>query len=65
MERPDKVQDRYKLQQELLGYSDTTQTRALDTHIKRLRQKLGAHAECIASERGVGYYFSTQPTKPE
>ena len=65
MERPDKVQDRYKLQQELLGYSDTTQTRALDTHIKRLRQKLGAHAECIATERGVGYYFSTLPTTPE
>ncbi|MBQ2379319.1 MAG: response regulator transcription factor [Akkermansia sp.] len=65
MERPDKVQDRYKLQQELLGYSDTTQTRALDTHIKRLRQKLGTHADCIATERGVGYYFSTQPTKPE
>lgn len=65
MERPDKVQNRYELQQALLGYSDSTQTRALDTHIKRLRQKLGAHAECIATERGVGYYFTTSPAKSE
>lgn len=65
MERPDKVQNRYDLQQTLLGYSDTTQTRALDTHIKRLRQKLGAYADYIATERGVGYYFSAQPVKPE
>lgn len=63
MERPDKVQDRYKLQQTLLGYSDTTQTRALDTHIKRLRHKLGEHADYIATERGVGYYFSTRPSQ--
>lgn len=65
MERPNKVQNRYDLQSTILGYSDTTQTRALDTHIKRLRQKLGIHADCIATERGVGYYFSTQPSKPE
>lgn len=58
MENPGKVQDRYELQQNILGYSDTTQSRALDTHIKRLRQKLGEHAECIATERGVGYYFA-------
>ena len=65
MERPNKVQNRYDLQSTILGYSDTTQTRALDTHIKRLRQKLGPHADCISTERGVGYYFSTQLPKPE
>ena len=58
MEHPGKVQDRYELQQNILGYSDTTQSRALDTHIKRLRQKLGEHADCIATERGVGYFFA-------
>ncbi len=57
MERPGKVQDRYKLQNVLFGYADTTQSRALDTHIKRLRQKLGAYSSCICTERGVGYYF--------
>ena len=57
MERPGKVQDRYELQHIILGYADTTQTRALDTHIKRLRQKLGTHAHLIVTERGYGYYF--------
>lgn len=61
MERPDKVQERYELQHAVLGYADTTQTRALDTHIKRLRQKLGAYADYIVTERGVGYYFTTEP----
>lgn len=60
MERPGKVQDRYELQHIILGHADTTQTRALDTHIKRLRHKLGAHAACIATERGYGYYFDPQ-----
>ena len=61
MERPGKVQERYELQHEVLGYADTTQTRALDTHIKRLRQKLGAYADYIVTERGVGYYFTAEP----
>ena len=58
MERPGKVQDRYELQKILFGYADTTQSRALDTHVKRLRQKLGDHSACIGTERGVGYYFT-------
>ncbi|MBQ1960433.1 MAG: response regulator transcription factor [Akkermansia sp.] len=60
MEREGKLQDRYELQKELFGYADTTQSRALDTHIKRLRQKLGAYATCICTERGVGYYFESK-----
>lgn len=61
MERPGKVQDRYELQNILFGYADTTQSRALDTHVKRLRQKLGDYAACIGTERGVGYYFDPEP----
>ncbi len=60
VERNGKVQDRYELQKVLFGYADTTQSRALDTHIKRLRQKLGHYAICIETERGVGYYFSSE-----
>ncbi len=63
LERPGKVQDRYELQKVLFGYADTTQSRALDTHVKRLRQKLGDYAACIGTERGVGYYFSSS-TEP-
>ena len=58
MERPGRVQDRYELQKVLFGYADTTQSRALDTHVKRLRRKLGEYAECVTTERGVGYCFS-------
>ena len=57
IEREGRGQNRYDLQQELFGYADTTQSRALDTHIKRLRQKLGPLAERISTERGVGYVY--------
>ncbi len=63
VERPGKVQDRYELQRVLFGYADTTQSRSLDTHVKRLRQKLGAYAACIGTERGVGYYFNPELNK--
>lgn len=56
-ERPNKVQDRYELQRVLFGYADTTQSRAIDTHVKRLRQKLGEYAHLVGTERGVGYVF--------
>ena len=65
MEHPGKVQDRYELQHAILGHSDTTQTRALDTHIKRLRKKLGSYADCVATERGVGYFFQPLNDKSE
>ncbi len=32
-------------------------TRTVDTHIKRLRNKLGKASECISTVRGVGYRF--------
>ncbi len=57
VERPGKIQDRYELQKAVLGLADTTQSRTLDTHIKRLRRKLGTSAGCIGTERGVGYVF--------
>ncbi len=60
LERDGKVQDRYDLQKVLFGYADTTQSRALDTHIKRLRQKLSHYAVCIETERGVGYRFNSK-----
>ena len=60
-ERPGKVQDRYDLQSVLLGYADTTQSRTIDTHIKRLRRKLGRYAALIATERGVGYMLTLHP----
>ena len=58
------VQERDALLREVWGYSDTMLTRTLDTHVKRLREKLGKYAECIQTVRGVGYRFSISP-QPE
>jgi two-component system phosphate regulon response regulator PhoB len=34
----------------------------VDTHVKRLRQKVGAAGEYIETLRGVGYRFKESPT---
>ena len=57
------VQERDVLLREVWGYSDTMLTRTLDTHVKRLREKLGKHADCIQTVRGVGYRFVVDPPK--
>jgi two-component system phosphate regulon response regulator PhoB len=56
------VQGRDELLREVWGYqTDAVMTRTLDTHVKRLREKLGAHAHCVQTVRGVGYRFVSQP----
>ena len=47
--------ERTDLLRAVWGYSDTANSRTLDTHVKRLRAKLGKHADCIETERSVGY----------
>lgn len=54
-ERSGKPQDRNELHRVVWGYSDEVHSRTLDTHMKRLRQKLGAHGALIETVRGVGY----------
>lgn len=54
-ERSGKPQDRHEMHRTVWGYSDTTNSRTLDTHMKRLRQKLGTHGGWIETVRGVGY----------
>lgn len=58
IESPGITQERGNLLQKVWGYSDMIQTRTLDTHIKRLREKLGTHGNSIETVRGVGYRFS-------
>jgi two-component system phosphate regulon response regulator PhoB len=60
-ERAGQAQERDTLLREVWGYSDTMLTRTLDTHIKRVREKLGKHADCIQTVRGTGYLFNPQP----
>ena len=54
-ERSGKPQDRNDLLRVVWGYSDEVHSRTLDTHMKRLRQKLGSHGTLIETVRGVGY----------
>lgn len=51
------AQERGDLLRQVWGYNDLTQTRTLDTHIKRLREKLGDHSQQIETVRNVGYRF--------
>ena len=43
------------------GYSAEVTTRTIDTHVKRLRQKLGCAGDYIETVRGVGYRFKEKP----
>ena len=54
-ERPGKPQDRNDLLRTVWGYCDEVHSRTLDTHMKRLRQKLGQYGALIETVRGVGY----------
>ncbi len=54
-ERAGKPQDRNDLLRSVWGYSDEAHSRTLDTHMKRLRQKLGSRASLVETVRGIGY----------
>jgi two-component system, OmpR family, alkaline phosphatase synthesis response regulator PhoP len=52
-----RVATRQKLLDDVWGYSYFGDTRTLDVHIRRLRQKLGECGSCIETVVGVGYRF--------
>lgn len=54
-QRPGQPQDRNDLLKVVWGYSDDVHSRTLDTHMKRLRQKLGDESSHIETVRGIGY----------
>jgi two-component system, OmpR family, phosphate regulon response regulator PhoB len=55
LERPGRVQTRDTLLSDVWGIEADITTRTVDTHIKRLREKLGTAGEVIETIRGVGY----------
>lgn len=57
MERPGRVMTRDRLLEEVWGSDVVVTTRTIDTHMKRLREKLGAAGSAIETIRGVGYRF--------
>ena len=56
-ERPGKIARREDLLTNVWGYNYSGGTRTVDTHVQRLRGKLGAYAPWIETVRGVGYRF--------
>jgi two-component system phosphate regulon response regulator PhoB len=57
MERQGRVQSRAQLLETVWGAQPDIQTRTVDMHVQRLRQKLGAAGDAIETVRGAGYRF--------
>tara|TARA_B100000886_G_scaffold177136_1_gene121384 strand:- start:174 stop:875 length:702 start_codon:yes stop_codon:yes gene_type:complete len=55
MERKGRVQSRDHLLVNVWHYDTDIETRTVDTHVRRVREKLGQHAHIIETVRGVGY----------
>jgi len=57
-ERNGRIQTRELLLEHVWGYNNSVTTRTVDTHIKRLRSKIGEVGTRIETVRGVGYRFN-------
>jgi two-component system phosphate regulon response regulator PhoB len=60
-DRKNRVQTRDALLQDVWGIEADITTRTVDTHVKRLREKLSSAGEYIETVRGVGYRFADAP----
>jgi len=57
-----RILSRETLLSDVWGYSTGADTRTVDTHMRRLREKLGDHAAKVETMRGLGYRFNTTAT---
>lgn len=64
MERRGRVQTREHLLINVWNYETEIETRTVDTHVRRLREKLGAEADWIETIRGVGYRMAERKAEP-
>jgi two-component system phosphate regulon response regulator PhoB len=58
MRRPGRVLSRERLLDQVWGSDISVTLRTIDTHLKRLREKLGTASDLIETVRGVGYRFA-------
>ncbi len=58
MSRVGRVQTREQLLHDVWEMTGDLQTRTVDTHVKRLREKLGSGRDLIETVRGIGYRMS-------
>ena len=57
-QRRGRVQSREQLLRDVWEYNNAIDTRTVDTHMRRLREKLGGAAKYLETVRGVGYRFT-------
>jgi two-component system, OmpR family, phosphate regulon response regulator PhoB len=55
-----KARTRDQLLDRVWGYQFEGYARTVDTHVRRLRQKIGAYADAIETVRGIGYRFKEE-----
>ncbi len=60
IERRGRVQTRERLLSDVWNMDTNIDTRTIDTHIKRLREKLGKSGRSIETVRGLGYKFKEE-----
>jgi len=60
-DRKNRVQSRAALLDDVWGIKADVTTRTVDTHVKRLREKLGRAGDYVETVRGVGYRFAETP----
>ena len=58
MTQPGRVQSRERLLRDVWQYDNLIDTRTVDTHMRRLREKLGRASRFLDTVRGVGYRFA-------
>ena len=58
--RRGRVQSRERLLQDVWGYDNPIDSRTVDTHMRRLREKIGGAARFLETIRGVGYRFVSE-----
>lgn len=62
-ENRDRVQTRAELLERAWGVGVSITTRTVDTHVKRLRDKLGSAGVYVQTVRGIGYRFAASPPR--
>lgn len=60
MKRRGRVQERERLLSDVWAMDTDVDTRTIDTHVKRLREKLGKSGGLIETVRGLGYKFKEE-----
>lgn len=63
--RADRIVTRDTLLETVWGLPPGSETRTVDTTIKRLRRKLGSHGAMVETVRGVGYRMRPSAREPE